>query len=62
MTDDEHMAKVEETGVIKHPPGALTLPCSLTALNEWLKDAHCTSSGAGPSVVVTGSATSLSVA
>jgi hypothetical protein len=64
MPDDMGMAtkdSVQQTGVIKHPPGALTLPCNLNQLNEWLKDAHSTASGGIAGSSVTGTTTSLSV-
>jgi hypothetical protein len=56
------MAEAEERGVIKHPPGALTLPCTLLQLHNWMKDAHISASGAGAGAQVTGTATTLSVA
>jgi hypothetical protein len=55
------MPQAEERGVIKHPPTALTLPCTLLQLHNWMKDAHISASGAGAGAQVTGSATSLAV-
>ena len=53
---------VQELGPIKVPPGALTTPCSLLALHNWLLAAHGVAPGVGATAQVTSTATSISVA
>jgi hypothetical protein len=55
------MAEVEERAVIKHPPGALTTPCSLLALHNWMKDAHASAPGVGLTAQVATTATTIAV-
>ena len=49
------------SGVTK-PPGALTTPCTLLALHNWLQSAHATAPGWGGTALVTTTATSIAVA
>jgi hypothetical protein len=53
---------VEERSGIKVPPGALTTPCSLLALHNWVISAHVTAPGIGAAANVTTTATSIAVA
>ena len=53
---------VQELGPIKVPPGALTTPCTLLALHNWLLSAHATAPGWGSTAQVTTTATSIAVA
>jgi hypothetical protein len=52
---------VGELGVIKVPPGALTTPCTLLALHNWLAGAHAVAPGVGAAANVTSTATSIGV-
>jgi len=49
-------------GPIKVPPGALTTPCSLLALHNWLLAAHAVAPAVGATAQVTTTATSIAVA
>jgi hypothetical protein len=53
---------VQELGPIKVPPGALTTPCSLLALHNWLLAAHAVAPAVGATAQVTTTATSIAVA
>jgi hypothetical protein len=53
---------VEPLGPIKVPPGALTTPCSLLALHNWVLGAHAVSPAVGAAAQVTTTATSIAVA
>jgi hypothetical protein len=47
---------------IKVPPGALTTPCTVLALHNWLLSVHATAPGWGSSGQVTTTTTSIAVA
>ena len=53
---------VDERSGVKLPPGALTTPCTLLALHNWLLSAHATAPGWGSTAQVTTTATSIAVA
>ena len=53
---------VGELGVIKVPPGALTTPCTLLQLHNWLLSAHAAAPGVGATSNVTTTTTSIAVA
>ena len=53
---------VEELSVIKVPPGALTTPCTLLQLHNWLLAAHACGPGVGATANITTTTTSIAVA
>lgn len=52
----------EQFSGIKVPPTALTTPCTLQALHNWLLGAHVVAPGAGSTGNVTSTTTTINVA
>jgi hypothetical protein len=52
----------EQMSGIKVPPGALTTPCTVLALHNWLLSVHATAPGWGSSGQITTTTTSIAVA